>query len=322
MNENQFKLEYITTNSNFLKEIDKKMNELKKNEIFMKKNIARKILLFYSKFKISLESSKYRVPLWQYNFFNTILETPTNNIENAIRELNNNIAIAILRNLLSEMGFSNFSVFLDKGQIILNIISNLKGNPPYETCFGLIINIDNIDIDCLSRCALRGSESLKIIGKLAERMPNIKYITLIDLSDINILSSDKYINLAILKILTKGQSWYNSFGYFSDDDEEEKKHNKKIIDGNYLDFVSNLIKKLGKKGENSIELPIIIEICHELYPPLISQSVKDYFNHIWTEIEKSEEKSKNNWFAKYLIIISNANILKYSKSLTKYVRLD
>jgi hypothetical protein len=91
-------LEYIKTNSNFLKKIDKKMNELEKNTIFMKKNIASKILLLYEKFKFSLESSNYTVPMWQYNFFNTILETPTNNIENAIREFNKNFLTLSLEN--------------------------------------------------------------------------------------------------------------------------------------------------------------------------------------------------------------------------------
>jgi hypothetical protein len=342
-------LEYIKTNSIFSKKIDKKMNELEKNTIFMKKNIASKILLFYKKFKISLESSNYTVPMWQYNFFNTILETPTNNIENAIREFNKNFltlslennkrinlqknsqnksanaaipplfnnnnnnnndnAIDILERLLSEMGFSNFRVVLEKGKIILRGIHN-------EKCFGLIINSDNINIDCLSRCTIRGSQSLQIIENLAKRMPNIKYITLVDLSDIKILSSDIDINLAILKILTKGESWYNSFGYFSVD-KTEKEHNKKIIDGNYYrDFVSNLRKKEG----NSIKLLNITKICHDLYRPLISQSVKNYFNHIWTEIKNSKEKSKNNWFAEYLFIIIDANILRYSKTLRKYVR--
>ena len=58
----------ITTNSIFLGKIDKKMNELKKDKQFMEKKISRKILLFYDKFKISLESSNYTVPIWQYKF--------------------------------------------------------------------------------------------------------------------------------------------------------------------------------------------------------------------------------------------------------------
>ena len=365
MNENKFKLDYIKTNSIFLKKIDKKMNELKTDKKFMKKEIAKKILLFYDKFKFSLESSNYTVPLWQYNFFNTILETLSNNIEIAISEFNNNfltlslnnnknnkrinlhnslqknshastpplfnnnntnintIAIDILKRLLLEMGFSQFKVVFYRGYIIL------RGNND-EICFTILIDNDNIDsdnidsyniyIENLSKCTLRGSESLQIIDNLAKEIPNIKYISLVDLSDIKIFSSKNPINLAILKILTNGESWYNLFGYISSDDRE-KEHNKKIIDGYYENFVFNLSNEIKERGgQNSLELPKIIGICHELYPPLVSQSVRSYFNHIWTEIQKSKENSKNNWFAEYLNIIGSTNILRYNRSLTKYVR--
>jgi hypothetical protein len=360
-----FSLEYIKTNSIFLGKIDKKIDELKKDTKFMQKEIASKILLLYDKFKISLESSNYTVPKWQYNFFNTILETQrSNNIENSIREFNNNFvtlpldinrnnkrinlddsfekkslsvtpplfnnnnnnntnntnnnmntinASDILKRLISEKeGFSKFTVVVKNGEILL------RGSNG-EKCFAILIDSDNIYIDNLSKCTIKGVESLEIVENLAKRMSNIKYIRLIDLSDINIFSSKKPINLAILKILTNGESWYNSLGYISGDDTE-KTHNKKIIDGDYLDFVLNLIEKIGKKGHNSIELPKIIHICHELYPPLVSQSVRNYFNNIWDEIKKSEEKFKNNWFAEYLNIIGGTNILKYNMSLTKKIK--
>jgi hypothetical protein len=85
-----FSLEYIKTNFNFLKKLDKKIEELSKDKNFMEikigeKELYSKILNFYKDFKKLLET-KCTVPIWQYNFFNTILETPVNNIEASIAE--------------------------------------------------------------------------------------------------------------------------------------------------------------------------------------------------------------------------------------------
>jgi hypothetical protein len=67
----------------------------------------------------------------------------------------------------------------------------------------------------MSKCGKNtGSFLLNKIEELAKSIENIHYITLEDLSKIKIYDSD--INLAILKILTKGESWYNSLGFFSD----------------------------------------------------------------------------------------------------------
>ena len=84
-----FSLEYIKTNFNFFKKLDKKMDELSKDTKFMEKiDLYSKILLFYQRFKLSLQS-ECTVPIWQYNFFNTILESPVNNIETSIEEFKN-----------------------------------------------------------------------------------------------------------------------------------------------------------------------------------------------------------------------------------------
>jgi hypothetical protein len=292
--------------------------------------------------------------MWQYKFFNIILGTPINNIENEISEFNNNFltlpsknnktiklseilqknssqykntnsatpppfnkkkniysckAMDTLEILLIEMGLSDFSVTFEYGEIYLT------GNNG-QTCFTIIVDSNSIYIDNLYKCILKGSESLQIVENLAIRMKNIIYISLTDLSDISILSSDKVINLPILKILTKGESWYNSLGYFSND-KTEKERNKLIIDGNYREFVFKLYTKL--TGREKGEFPEIARICHKLYPPNYNQSVRNYFNHIWDEIKISKEKSKNNWFAEYLNIIS-PSILKYDRALIKIIR--
>jgi hypothetical protein len=367
-----FSLVCIKTNSNFLKKIDKKMNKLKKDKKFMEKQTASKILSLYEKFKISLETYNYKVPMWQYNFFNIILKTPNNNIENVISKLNKNFvtlpldinknnkrinlydslqrnslsannintinASIILKRLLSEKKkFNNFYVIVEDNKI------SLQGNTGPE-CFTLLINSDNIYIDRLSKCKIKGYKSLEIVLNLAKRIRNIYYIKLFDQSDIGICSSCIDINLAVLKILTKGQSWYNSLGYVSFDYSIEKEHNKLIIDGKYEDFVLKLfhliIKKYNKENEidnqkypnlvkkYTLELQEIIDICHQSYPPKVNQSVKSYFKYIWAKIIQLEEEEceenydsdKNNWFSQYLNIIDGTNILRYDRSLRKYVR--
>jgi len=211
-------------------------------------------------------------------------------------------ACAILERVVSEMGFDNFRVIVEN-----NKISLMYGHE----CFTLFINSDHIHIDNLSKCKFKGSDSLKIVEKLAKSIPNINYISLDDSSDISISSSEIDINLAVLKILTKGESWYNSHGYVSDD-KTEKEHNNLIINGKYKDFEIKLYN-------NSPELVKQLDKCHELYPN-VDQSVKEYFNYIWTDIIQREEEfdsNSNNWFAEYLNKIGQSRILKYTKSLKK-----
>jgi hypothetical protein len=218
----------------------------------------------------------------------------------------------ILERLLSEMGFDNFRVVVEDNKISLNYD---------DECFVLLINSERIHIDNLSKCKFKGSESLKIVENLAKKIPNINYISLADLSDISISSSEINIDLTVLKILTKGESWYNSLGYVSDD-KTEKEHNNLIINGKYKDFELKLYNnspELLKKY--SLGLEEIIHKCHELYPN-VDQTVKEYFNYIWTDIIRREEEfnhDSNNWFAEYLNKISRSRILKYTRYLKKYV---
>jgi hypothetical protein len=113
---------------------------------------------------------------------------------------------------------------------------------------------DHIYIDSLSKCgSTSGGDLLTMIDTIAKEMPNIKYIELVDASQIKICSTK--ISLRILKILTTGQSWYNSHGYYSANYESEKSHNEEIINMNYENFIDIVYKKrLEKfKYENSIE---------------------------------------------------------------------
>jgi hypothetical protein len=81
-------------------------------------------------------------------------------------------------------------------------------------------------------------EVIKLIETMAKSIPappwsRVKYIKLEDGSSINVCagqnSSGMNIDLRYLKILTTGESWYNSFGYKSLDHDANVAHNAGII---------------------------------------------------------------------------------------------
>ena len=115
-------------------------------------------------------------------------------------------------------------------------ISNLYQNNVFSIqsiandseCLLLTFYSDHIYVDNLEKCELNGVEVLKWVEKIGRRIPHIKYIKLTDGSQIE-LESGVDIDLATLKILTKGQSWFNSHEYHSSDFYDEFLYNTNII---------------------------------------------------------------------------------------------
>jgi len=68
---------------------------------------------------------------------------------------------------------------------------------------------------------------MTLVDKLMELLPECKQITLQDMSYITRCSME--INLAKLKILETGQSWYNQFGYKQPSYDRDTKFNSKYI---------------------------------------------------------------------------------------------
>ena len=91
-----------------------------------------------------------------------------------------------------------------------------------------------------------GASLMRLIDRLAESIPFVEYITLMDSSNIRIC--DVSISLAQLKILTTGQSWYNHFGYKTKWHDANVAHNAVIIN-TLIDDISDkkLIETTGKK---------------------------------------------------------------------------
>ena len=79
----------------------------------------------------------------------------------------------------------------------------------------------------LKKCGKSGTDSLDKVYKLAQMISTVKYIELEDVAELD--ECGYKINLAIIKILTKGESWYNSLGYVSDNYEMEKTKIKKLL---------------------------------------------------------------------------------------------
>ena len=92
-------------------------------------------------------------------------------------------------------------------------------------------------------------EMIKLIEDMAKTIPDppwsrVKYIKLEDGSSINVCagqnSSGMDIDLRYLKILTTGESWYNSFGYKSVNHDANVAHNAVIINKPMHELLSEL----------------------------------------------------------------------------------
>jgi hypothetical protein len=128
---------------------------------------------------------------------------------------------------------SIFNIEFIKTSTGLNVvISNKKDKD--NTCLILRINISTkiIRIDSLDRCNVgdegKGNAMIRKVNDLALSLPEYNSIKLLDVSYITLCETIT-VKLAHLKILTKGISWYNSHGYFSENHEVEVIHNNSFI---------------------------------------------------------------------------------------------
>jgi hypothetical protein len=86
-----------------------------------------------------------------------------------------------------------------------------------------------LHVASLSKCrTMSGNSLLALVDKLAQSIPFIEYAFLEDLSRLK--KCNKNISLSNLKILTTGDSWYGSKGYYSPMHLDVMAHNKKLQD--------------------------------------------------------------------------------------------
>ena len=125
----------------------------------------------------------------------------------------------------------------------------------------------------------KGASLMRLIDRLAESIPFVEYVTLMDAS--NIMICDISISLAQLKILTTGQSWYNHFGYKTKRHDANVAHNEVIINTPVDDVMrkrlmcKNLIETIGKK----------------LFPELsTTMTVREYVQAVLDSVRQFPEK--------------------------------
>lgn len=174
-----------------------------------------------------------------------------------------------------------------------------------KECLSLTLFADHIFIDVLQKCGKSGTDSLDKVYKLAQMIPTVKYIGLEDVSGLD--SCDYNINLAMIKILTKGESWYNSLGYVSDNYEIEKTKNKEIIEMKYEEFVDRVYYGLNLekfKKENT----------REAYKDKI-----DFLNKL-NERNKNKVMNKEERYKLFerIILIRQKQIAEYTEILENY----
>jgi len=148
----------------------------------------------------------------------------------------------------------------------------------------------------------KGASLMRLIDRLAESIPFVEYITLIDSSNIRIC--DVSISLAQLKILTTGQSWYNHFGYKTKWHDANVAHNAVIINTRIDDILSGktLIETTGKKLFP--ELPTTMTVREYV------QAVLDSVRH-FPEKCTPEQHEKASFLKTLIFELGWMNDLKY-----------
>ena len=156
-------------------------------------------------------------------------------------------------------------------------------------------------------------ELIKVIEKLAESNPRVKYIKLEDGSSIHVCTVD--IDLRYLKILTTGESWYNSFGYKSLNHDANVAHNAVIINKPMDLLLSELYD------------PEEIEEFQTMFPELSTDlTVQKYVTAMSKEVPRSgtrscteEQENKARLLFNLVRSIRRSEMLEYDFRLQKMV---
>ena len=182
-----------------------------------------------------------------------------------------------------------------------------------EDCALFIIYPDHIYIKRLHKCGTTtGNNLLEKFDILASEMSNITYVILDDDSNIQICGRE--IKLYTLKILTTGQSWYNSKGYVSDNNYDQKTVNARIINTQYEEFRDKL----------SAQEATVIDTGNRLFPETKQKTVQDYFKYVLNDINRNikekgcgdkETIEKCIWLSEIIDII---NKMPYSISYNQF----
>ena len=162
---------------------------------------------------------------------------------------------------------------------------------------------------------------IKLIEEMAKSMPvppwsRVKYIKLEDGSSIHVCTVD--IDLRYLKILTTGESWYNSFGYKSLNHDANVAHNAVIINKPMHWLLSELFDQK------------YIEKFKARFPELNTDlTVKEYVAAMSKEVPRSgtrtctkEQEKRARLLFDLVHSIGRSEMLEYDFRLQKMVERD
>jgi len=208
---------------------------------------------------------------------------------------------------------------LIKNVFTTDFFNVIKKNDEYDIsskdgqfCLKISFYENEIIVYKLEKCNANGTLLLNLVEKIAEKMPNYRLITLIDDSKIN--TKCKYdgaslaIDLATLKILTKGMSWYNSLGYVSSNFEEEKEHNDEILKMPFEDALQMATNNKNVKTTSKK----ILDDAHNLFPDINMQmETGAYVNKLVESINYRFDSSDDLSCQKYKFIKDLVDILSY-----------
>lgn len=190
-------------------------------------------------------------------------------------------------------------------------------NVTVDGCIDIDIDEKSIEINSLHKCEDSGSVILNKIETLAKTL-KIPEISLMDASMIE--NRCYYINLPIYKIITKGESWYNSMGYISIDNDSEKIANNIICNLTLQEFFNNskyftIALKQVKDDLNGIKFVLfnsIEEINSIIINPFNKKDLKQYIKNIDKECTYVNTMTFQDYYTSLLDYIDS----DYSKDMS------
>jgi hypothetical protein len=197
----------------------------------------------------------------------------------------------------------------------------------YEDDDGIVLYISKV-FKCSDGMPLT-RDVIKLIEDMAKSIPvppwsRVKYIKLEDGSSINVCpgqnSSGMNIDLRYLKILTTGESWYNSFGYKSLNHDANVAHNAVIINKPMHQLLSELV------DQEYIDQKYI-EKFKARFPELSTDlTVKKYVTAMSKEVPRSgtrtctkEQEKRASLLFNLVHFIVRSEMLEYDFRLQKKV---
>jgi hypothetical protein len=138
-----------------------------------------------------------------------------------------------------------------------------------------------------------GTTLLTLVDKLVARIPECKKITLQDISYIT--RCGREINLAKLKILETGQSWYNQFGYKQTSYDRDTALNHKYISTSHESIAALLLANPEIYRHFTVDHPLFStckQFVDERFPkttnggrPIANISLNEYIKHLFNIIK-------------------------------------